>query len=319
MNQASELEAGAARVQFERDGYLILEGHFAPEQIDAAAAAMRDVLVGRPNEVVADSIRTGRRVFWAQADRREYRNYEFNDLYLLCEELRELALDPTLGSAIEGLLGEPPVLFTSTNFQRGSAQRLHIDSLYLTPRTPHALVGAWFAFEDVHPDSGPLFYYLGSHRIPLYRFNDGSHHATREEEPDWFDYIDVQLRLRGLRQRRFAARKGDVFLWHADLVHGGSPIKDAARTRASMVCHYFSESDCRDRALDLVPLHGGSWMRRQQLPVRPDPADFGPAFPFPEASYLQRHPDVRDCVEARLFPSGEYHYRNFGYVEGRGV
>ena len=60
-------------------------------------------------------------------------------------------------------------------------------------------------------------------------------------------------------------------------------------------------------------------MRRQQLPVRPDPDAFGPDFPFPEEAYLRRHPDVREGVEARLFPSGEFHYRNFGFGEGRGV
>ncbi len=319
MNQTSEIEVGAGQSQFERDGYLVLEKYFAPERIDGAASAMRDLLAERPNEVVVDSLRTGRRMFWAQADRREYRNYEFNDLYLLSEELRELALDPELASVLEALLGEPAVLFSSTNFQRGSSQRMHIDSLYLTPRTPHSLASVWIAFEDVHPDAGPLFYYPGSHRIPLYRFNDGSHHASREEEADWFDYIDVQIRLRGLKQRRFLARKGDVFIWHADLVHGGSPIRDAGRTRASMVCHYFGESDCRERELEVVPLHGGCWMRRQQLPVRPDPEAFIPAFPFPEESYLRRHPDVRDGVRARVFPSGEYHYRNFGFGEGRGV
>jgi len=30
------------------------------------------------------------------------------------------------------------------------------------------LVGAWVAVEDIHPDSGPLVYYPGSHRLPYY-------------------------------------------------------------------------------------------------------------------------------------------------------
>lgn len=28
------------------------------------------------------------------------------------------------------------------------------------------LVAAWIAFEDIHPDSGPLVYYPGSHQLP---------------------------------------------------------------------------------------------------------------------------------------------------------
>jgi|CZKI01.1.fsa_nt_gi phytanoyl-CoA hydroxylase len=319
MNQTSEIEADLSQSQFERDGYLVLEGHFAPHQIDRAASAMRRLLDERPGEVVAESLRTGRRTFWAQADGRECRHFKFNDLHLMSGEVRELALDPGLASALEGALGEPAVLFGSQDYQRGSSLRMHIDSLYTTPRTPHSLAAAWIALEDVHPDSGPLFFYPGSHRIPLYRFNDGTHHAARDEEADWFDYIDVQIRLRGLKQRKFLARKGDVLVWHSDLVHGGCPVKDAGRTRASLVCQYFGESDCRERGMDIVPAHGGYWMRRQRQAVRVEPAAFGPDFPFPEESYLMRHPDVRDGVEARLFPSGEYHYRMFGFGEGRGV
>ena len=148
---------------------------------------------------------------------------------------------------------------------------------------------------------------------------DGTHHASPDEEADWFDYVDVQIRLRGLRERKFMARKGDVLIWHADLVHGGSPVRDLGRTRSSMVCHYFGESDCRERDMDLVAMNGGHWLRRPRKAVRVDPAAFGPAFPFPEESYLARHPDVREAVESGRCPSGESHYRDLGFGEGRGV
>jgi ectoine hydroxylase-related dioxygenase (phytanoyl-CoA dioxygenase family) len=319
MNQTSEIEVGLSQSQFERDGYLVLEGHFSPQQVDRAASAMRRLLDERRGEVVTESLRTGRRTFWAQAEGRAGGQFKFNDLHLMSGEVRDLALEPELASVLEGVLGEPAVLISSQNFQRGSSLRMHIDSLYTTPRTPHSLVAAWIALEDVHPDAGPLFIYPGSHRIPLYRFNDGTHHAACDEEADWFDYIDVQIRLRGLKQRKFLARKGDVLVWHSDLVHGGCPVRDAGRTRGSLACHYFGESDCRERGLDIAPLHGGYWMRRQRQAVRVEPAAFGQGFPFPEESYLMRHPDVREGVKARLIPSGEYHYRMFGYGEGRGV
>jgi phytanoyl-CoA hydroxylase len=319
LNYASGAAVGSGPSQFEKDGYTVLEGYFAPAQIDRAADAVRRVLAEKPREVVVDSLRTGARTLWAHASERATRQFKFNDLYLLCDEIRDLALEPGLCAILGELLREPAVLCNSLNFEKGSSQPKHIDSLYMTPRTPHALVAAWIAFEDVHPDSGPLSYYPGSHRIPLYTFNDGSHHASRDEIVDWFDYIDVQLRLRGLRERKFLARKGDVFLWHADLVHGGSPIADERRTRSSLVCHYFGEADCAERGMDLVPANGAFWMRRQQQPVKVDPALFGEAFPFPEEGYLQRYPDVRGAVAAGQCPSGEFHYRNFGFGEGRGV
>jgi len=310
--------AGAGQT-FERDGYAALEGFFSAQEIDRATSAVRNLLEERSNEVVVDSLHTGRRTFWAQASHPQTRHFKFNDLYLMSDEVRALALDAELTAILGDLLGEPAVLCNSINFEKGSSQPKHIDSLYMTPRTPHALIAAWVALEDVHPDAGPLVYVPGSHRIPLYTFNDGTHHATREEGADWYDYIDVQIRLRGLKERTFLARKGDVFIWHSDLVHGGSPIADPRRTRSSLVCHYFTESDCMERGADIVPLHQGYWMRRLAQPVAADPSAFGPGCPFPEETYLGRYPDVREDVDAGLFASGEAHYREFGFAEGRGV
>jgi ectoine hydroxylase-related dioxygenase (phytanoyl-CoA dioxygenase family) len=318
-HQASDLQAGVSHGQFEREGYAALEGYFTPHQVDRATAAIRKLLAERSNEVVVDCLRTGQRTFWAQAANPQTRCFKFNDLYLMSAEVRGLALDYGLTSILADLLGEPAVLCNSLNFEKGSSQPKHIDSLYMTPRTPHSLIATWIALEDVHPDSGPLVYYPGSHKIPLYTFNDGTHHATREESADWYDYIDVQIRLRGLKERAFLARKGDVFIWHSDLVHGGSPIADPRRTRSSLVCHYFGETDCIERGADLVPMHGGYWMKRLPQAVSADPAAFGPKCPFPEETYLRRYPDVREAVEAKLCPSGEFHYREFGFSEGRGV
>jgi phytanoyl-CoA hydroxylase len=319
INHISELEAGVGRSQFQRDGFAALEGYFSPGQIDRASLAVRHLLNERASEVVVESLQTGQRTFWAQAANRATRHFKFNDLYLMSGEIRGLALDFGLTSILADLLGDPAVLCNSLNFEKGSSQPIHIDSLYLTPRTPHSLIATWIALEDVHPDAGPLVYYPGSHKIPLYTFNDGTHHASREESADWFDYIDVQIRLRGLKEKTFLAKKGDVFIWHSDLVHGGSPIVDHGLTRSSLVCHYFGETDSIERGMDIIPMHAGYWMKRLPLAVSAEPSSFGSGCPFPEETYLRRHPDVQEAVEAGLWPSGESHYRGMGFSEGRGV
>jgi ectoine hydroxylase-related dioxygenase (phytanoyl-CoA dioxygenase family) len=319
MNQTGAVAAGVSRQRFQSEGCAVLEGFFSPQQIDSAVAATRSLLWERPNEVVVDSLHTGQRTFWAQAANPQTRYFSFNDLYLMSPEVRSLALDPELSTLLADLLGEPPVLSSSLNVERGGAQPLHIDSLHMTPRTPHSLIAAWIALEDVHPQAGPLTFFPGSHRIPLYTFNDGTHHASREECADWFDYIDVQIRLRGLKERAFVAKRGDVLIWHADLVHGGRPVADHRRTRGSLACHYFGERDCIERGMDIVPLNGGYWTQRLQLPVMALPSSFGPKCPFPEVTYLARHLDVREAVDAGLLPSGEFHFRESGFAEGRGI
>ena len=43
----------------------------------------------------------------------------------------------------------------------------------------------------------------------------------------------------GLPRRRFRPRKGDVFVWSADLVHGGSrDIDPASASCRSLITHY---------------------------------------------------------------------------------
>lgn len=37
----------------------------------------------------------------------------------------------------------------------------------------------------------------------------------------------------------FYARKGDVFIWHANLIHGGNPVLGPKFIRKIMVLHYF--------------------------------------------------------------------------------
>ena len=46
---------------------------------------------------------------------------------------------------------------------------------------------------------------------------------------------------KGLQKKYFMAKKGDVLIWHANLIHGGEAIRTKGATRKSMVAHYFCE------------------------------------------------------------------------------
>ena len=39
----------------------------------------------------------------------------------------------------------------------------------------------------------------------------------------------------------FIAKKGDILVWHANLIHGGLPVISPAPTRKSMVIHYYAK------------------------------------------------------------------------------
>jgi ectoine hydroxylase-related dioxygenase (phytanoyl-CoA dioxygenase family) len=314
-------EIGHFRSELAEQGYLILPAFFAPNEIDAVLAATEAALRTRGMEIVVDNLLDGERTFYGLARNRESQNFKINDLYLSVAEVRQLALEERLSELLRALLdGMRPVLCNTLSLIKGSGQPIHIDSLFMTPQTPQHLVAAWIAFEDVDPVAGPLVYYPGSHRIPLYRFRDGSHHASNDELPAWTDYIQREIERRGFEKKIFLARKGDVFIWHADLAHGGVPIQDARKTRRSLVCHYFTESDARNApGWRLDSLNSGFWLNRLPPAARPPPDRFDDAHPFPEEAYLRRNSDLREALADGRITSGLAHYRSYGYTEGREI
>ncbi|HLG04295.1 MAG TPA: phytanoyl-CoA dioxygenase, partial [Bacteroidia bacterium] len=48
---------------------------------------------------------------------------------------------------------------------------------------------------------------------------------------------------KNLEKKVFLARKGDLFIWHANILHGGEPVSDTNATRKSLVTHYFCKGD----------------------------------------------------------------------------
>ncbi len=60
---------------------------------------------------------------------------------------------------------EPKPLQTIMS-HKGSQQGVHSDSIHMTTYPLGYLSAAWIAFEDIHPDCGPLVYYPGSHKLP---------------------------------------------------------------------------------------------------------------------------------------------------------
>lgn len=255
--------------EWERDGYLVLPRFYSNEDLDAAQRAQDRAWATNEPRIVVDDLVTNERLRLQDVGEDARRNHRFkvNDLYLEHDEVRHLALNPRLTPIIRDLLGHPPVICNSLSFTQGSAQPDHVDALYMTPMTHGHLVAIWVALEDCDLNAGPLRYFPGSHRIPPYVFSNGTNRFIPEEMGSWRAYMDEHVKKLGLEAKVFPARRGDVFVWSAYLLHGGSPIADPKLTRKSIVFHYFSESDCRGVNFTLVPYEGGFWLHRRHPAV----------------------------------------------------
>jgi ectoine hydroxylase-related dioxygenase (phytanoyl-CoA dioxygenase family) len=152
----------------------------------------------------------------------------------------------TLCSAVFDM---PAVPLYSLLFAKGSQQTVHQDTSAFHVWPKNYLIGVWIACEDIRPESGPLEYYPGSHREPLFDAFDNYPQTQRRtasrEDVARYDAHVLEIAQRYPR-KLFTPRRGAALFWHGMLLHGGSPVTDQAATRKSFVIHYMAEGTNRE-------------------------------------------------------------------------
>jgi ectoine hydroxylase len=160
-------------------------------------------------------------------------------------EIHKITYDQRLIDLLSFILDKEVVPFQTINFIQGSNQRAHSDSIHMTTYPLGYLIAVWVALEDTNEDNGPLFYYPGSHRLPYLLNGDFNEGATalalgKKVYTDYEDRLSALILEKQLEKKVFLAKKGDVFIWHANLIHGGMPVLNPRLTRKSMVIHYYA-------------------------------------------------------------------------------
>jgi ectoine hydroxylase-related dioxygenase (phytanoyl-CoA dioxygenase family) len=217
--------AQASLLAFEQNGFAVLPGFFSARRV-ADINAELDRLVA-----------SGQLKF-------KYRN-KLMFAFRQSELLRQAGEDPQLLALLGALLGHEAQLFQSINFLSGSEQHTHSDSIHMSTYPLGGLIAAWVALDDITLENGPLHYYPGSHQLPYYLNADydnaGSTWLIGDKDYSEYEaFIKSRVVALGLQKQVFLARKGDIFIWHANLLHGGEAHTNKQLTRKSMVLHYFS-------------------------------------------------------------------------------
>ncbi|MCB0519870.1 MAG: phytanoyl-CoA dioxygenase family protein [Lewinellaceae bacterium] len=214
--------------QFVNKGYMIFEGFYSPASVAKANDEMDRLL----REHKTDFNYTGRKVM---------------DAYRFSTALdQDFFKNDRLLNLLNFAMGKKVIPFQTINFREGSEQRAHSDSIHMTTEPPGYLIASWTALEDCHEGNGALFYYPGSHRLPYITCQDYESGNTawslgEESNRRYEDRIEKLIAAHDFRKEHFFAKKGDVLIWHANLLHGGSAISQPGATRKSMVAHYFCE------------------------------------------------------------------------------
>jgi ectoine hydroxylase-related dioxygenase (phytanoyl-CoA dioxygenase family) len=219
---------------FSDNGYYIFDPGISEEKLDAAIEALDGEyrMDGRINET--------RRVIngWKKH-----------------EVIQEIAGAPKVYELLKLLYKRNPLPFQTLNFNIGTEQRTHSDTIHFHC-IPHGFMcGVWIALEDVNLDNGPLHIYPGSHKLPYLDLSNiglaGSKSKTEYEfYGNYEDMIEEVAKASGLERRLVEMKKGQALVWAANLLHGGSTINDKNSTRHSQVTHYYFE-DC----VYYTPLH----------------------------------------------------------------
>jgi hypothetical protein len=137
--------------QFAQDGYYIFHSELPPSLLDSAAQTIRQAC------------------YDAQGNLRHHR---LMDAWLEYDVFRQIAMADKVLHLLRLFYQREPIPFQTLNFPVGTEQLTHSDTIHFHSFPPRYMCGVWIALEDVDADNGPLHYYTGSHKLPIYELYD---------------------------------------------------------------------------------------------------------------------------------------------------
>lgn len=275
-------------------------------------------------------------------------NLRIQDAWKKMPEVGKIACNPDILRLLSDLYGRRAFPFQTLNFAVGTQQHFHSDSIHFSSCPERFMVGVWVALEDIDEDNGPLVYYPGSHRLPIFTSEHIGVNPQRSVDSPYAQYgcymkmWEALVEVLNLKPLYFQAKKGQALIWTANLLHGGAAQKDNRRSRYSQVTHYYFDGCSYYTPLGSVPFLGaiefrdvvdistgrrvpsvvngvkvprrtriGSWLRKRLIEQAAKPSKS--VLPdFDASAYLRANPDV-----AAAGVDAAKHWLEFGQREGR--
>lgn len=237
--------------QFANEGYVIIDNLDIENMAETADQIVEDLTPIYGDKGKVESA-------WIYHDR-------IQDAWTFNQNVKKIATAPKIINLLKTFYQREPIPFQTLNFKFGTQQSTHSDSIHFSSVPARFMCGVWVALEDVDANNGPLHYYPGSHKLPIFDLNDlgitGSYqNKPYDTYPIYQEFLQSLIEQSGLKKVELYVRKGQALIWAANLLHGGSPVVDQSRTRYSQVTHYYF-SDC----MYYIPLLSDPFLHRIHL------------------------------------------------------
>jgi ectoine hydroxylase-related dioxygenase (phytanoyl-CoA dioxygenase family) len=216
-------------------GYTVVRGAIPPMQCKAVINAFR-------------RLETLNAAIFAE-NRNQFGHYpRIVNLHTVMPQLLPLfTANPIWLQTQDVLFGAPTVLYTSLFYETGSQQPLHRDTPVFATRPEYLYFGTTVYLEPAGEENGCLEVMEGGHKMAELDRNAMAvrRFGASDKIPDvdgdlWNEYQNTVVadgRAKGLEVKHLHVQAGDSLIWHPQLPHGGTPIKDKQRTRFSFVMH----------------------------------------------------------------------------------
>jgi hypothetical protein len=235
-------------INFHENGYAIIDLNLSDEEI---SELINEIDIMNDSE----GIKLQEKGYHYSKGKRIFEGWKRSKL------LRDLSLNKIVLDKLELLYKKPVIPFQTITFNYGSNQRLHSDVIHFHSIPHRWLSACWVALEEMDENNGSLVYIPGSHKLPIFDFYDLKIKAPEygkqfDSYAEYENFIQQLVDSKKLKTETLICKPGQALLWSANLIHGGSQIKDPSRSRYSQVTHYYFEG-C-DKYFS--PLFSESWI-----------------------------------------------------------
>lgn len=225
-------DLASLRDAFEREGFCVAAGLFAPGEVAEIRDFFQDVERLRPL-ARRGSFDAGRDTGDPDDPLKRYPRYIHP--HRDHEVARRHLLHPGVRRVLAHLLGQDALAVQSMYYYKppgARGQGMHQDNIYLLA-APHTCIAAWTAIDRCDGANGAIVAVPGSHR---------SETICERHGADASSFTGGGLKLRpGTPVVTTEMEPGDTLFFNGQLIHGSGPNRTTDRWRRSFICHYVPE------------------------------------------------------------------------------